>query len=115
MNDELERLIREATPGPWYEVGDPTVFTSMISCDGEEGTIAFDVKTFNAALIVAAVNALPEMLALRKALDPNETKHAYIGEIKNENGSYVSWTTIKDVMAMISARARAALSQETKP
>jgi len=58
---------------------------------------------------VAAINALPELVAMlrgyQQALDPNETKAAYIGEVKNEDGSLVSWTATKETMAMISARA----------
>jgi hypothetical protein len=72
--DELERLLKAGTPGPWYEVYDPAVFTSMVSCDGEEGAIAFSVKSFNAALICAAINALEELVAMARRV---ESDYAY--------------------------------------
>ena len=43
--------------------------------------------------------------AYEDALDPNQTKHAYIGEIKNEDGRTMAWTATKETMAMIRARA----------
>jgi hypothetical protein len=54
---------------------------------------------------------------LLAALDPNETKSAYIGEVKDDICHYdedgnevwgkhtISWTAIKDIMALIRRRA----------
>jgi hypothetical protein len=54
---------------------------------------------------------------LLAALDPNETKAAYIGEVKDDICHYdedgnevwgkhtISWTAIKDIMALICKRA----------
>ena len=48
-----------------------------------------------------------EIARLREALEPSgDTKGAYMGEIKDpETKRMVSWTAIKMIMAMISARA----------
>lgn len=43
--------------------------------------------------------------AYEDALDPNQTKRAYIGEVKNEDGRTIAWTATKETMAMIRARA----------
>ena len=66
MNDELEKLLAAATPGPWTHASDKLAAGNIKAPD-------------NAALICAAVNALPELLAmaeenarLREALRPLE-------------------------------------------
>lgn len=56
MSDELERLMREATPGPWTHASDKLAAGNIKAPD-------------NAALIVAAVNALPELLAKLERYD----------------------------------------------
>ena len=87
MSDELEKLLAAATPGPWKiergkrciqgpdtREGNPLVLTSMMggatkwshSPYSEYCVPGMKEGDANAALIVAAVNALPELLALRK-------------------------------------------------
>lgn len=100
-----------------------TVMDNFIAVEGERKS---DVETrWNRRATEADLRA--EVERLRAALDPNQTKTAYMGEIKmtvhdvceDEDGNLVDhprevtvdWTTIKAVMAMI--RARAALSPET--
>ena len=67
----------------------------------------------NLAAELAAANA--REAGLREALTPSgDTKAAYMGEVKDpETKRMVSWTAIKMVMAMISARA--ALAQAPAP
>jgi hypothetical protein len=55
---ELERLERAATAGPWRSVGDVYIF----GADDEP----FDQTESDVALIVAARNALPELLAMAR-------------------------------------------------
>jgi len=66
--DELERLMREAMPAPWRLNEDGTI--SLAS--GAKAPWR-QTDRANCALIVAAVNALPELLAerdrLRQALE----------------------------------------------
>ena len=60
--DELERLMREAgkqSPLPWHTDG-----ASLF--DSETYKLSDYLDPSEAALIVAAVNALPELVALRK-------------------------------------------------
>ena len=81
--DELERLINEATPGTWSitEDGD-IVCQQTVTEDGKTYTESLSIATGqcsqnwgyihwgkleDAALIVAAINALPELLAIRNA------------------------------------------------
>lgn len=85
--EELEKLLAAATPGPWKiergkrciqgpdtRDGDPLVLTSMMggatkwshSPYSEYCVPGMKEGDANAALIVAAVNALPELLALRE-------------------------------------------------
>jgi hypothetical protein len=65
MSDDLRRLLEAATPGPWEWDGEGTLVSTgvadvvlWVSSDGTE------VESVNAdaALIVAAVNALPGLL-----------------------------------------------------
>ena len=71
--DELERLEREATPGPWvawrseiFPGSDAKAYDedSIVCCEGQEGV----ARHANAALIVAARNALPELIRELKEL-----------------------------------------------
>ena len=87
MNDELERLMREATARPWipghHTNPDHPCNCRSILAEGYFGSIATVNQSLtrdiedgdcpppeeaiaNALLIVAAVNALPELLALRE-------------------------------------------------
>lgn len=97
-------------------------------CDGQV-TACFCRERFTDAALAALPSLLDQIEVLTKerdayrdALDPNETKAAYIGEIKfrtiefDEFGDEhtvtrtLEWDTTKDVMAMIRARARSALA-----
>ena len=67
---ELGRLLAEATPGPWEHdpssssIGHPTEFG-----DGEwDDFVCESLQDYDADLIVAAVNALPALLAERERL-----------------------------------------------
>lgn len=138
MTTELRELLAKATDGPWswatcgfdnyaFTIGrkDPVENMTHVIAD----VCIREPAKANAALIVAAVNALPALLdrvealeaengRLREALTPSaDTKAAYIGEIKysyvewDEFGDErtvtrtLEWSTTKEVMAMISARA----------
>lgn len=91
--DELEKLLAAATPGPWKiergkrciqgpdtREGDPLVLTSMMggatkwshSPYSEYCVPGMKEGDANAALIVAAVNALPELLERVKRLEAIE-------------------------------------------
>ncbi len=71
----------------------------------------FGTETSERNLMAQAAAALvakdAEIARLREALEPSgDTKGAYMGEIKDpETRRMVSWTAIKMIMAMISARA----------
>lgn len=71
----------------------------------------FGTETSERNLMAQAAAALvakdAEIARLREALEPSGgTKGAYMGEIKDpETKRMVSWTAIKMIMAMISARA----------
>jgi len=91
----------------------------------DENMDALPHRTGNAALIVAAVNALPELLAKVKRLEAvlGDAENALRGGIEQ----YASRTFTGSIVAadeqfpwivnmmQASHRARAALSQETKP
>jgi hypothetical protein len=85
--DELERLLAEATPGPWYladwtsddgldlttiearnpEVlrpGQSSIWPDGIECSRVAETAQGERPLEDAALIVAAINALPELVAM---------------------------------------------------
>ena len=73
--DELRRLLAEATPGPWetdeFDPGTVTVLQSSPKtealCVADLADGATDRPDANAALIVAAVNALPALLRVAEA------------------------------------------------
>lgn len=70
---ELKRLRDEATPGEWEYKAHPGVALPMlhIYCGDGKGTAHHDRSPLeaaaNAALIVAAVNALPKLLEMAEA------------------------------------------------
>lgn len=142
--DELERLLAEAqTDEPWTVVwyGDDSLPAIAIHRSTED-RICFmptiqhpaDGVQFeaNAALIVAAVNALPELLALRKENErlrnefPTREKQAFVMGLncaaksvrETSGGSAVCEQTrllIADSLDHAVETARAAINQEPKP
>jgi hypothetical protein len=69
-SDELRRLLAEATPGPWRTFDMPwgtTGGTATAIKGRDDEQVCLAVPT-DAALIVAAVNALPGLLDEREAL-----------------------------------------------
>ncbi len=65
--DELERLLKAGTPGPWQLMaGDPLAIDAHQAVYVAKMTGATPVTRLanNAALIVAAINALPELVAM---------------------------------------------------
>jgi len=70
--EELERLRAAATPGPWQLMnGDPLAVDAHQAVYFAKMTGATPVTRLanNAALIVAAVNALPELLAMARRVE----------------------------------------------
>lgn len=75
--DELERLHRAATPGPW--IGRTGTETTEVSCEETVPVVAwlgFDdgdrkrlAHNMNAALIAAMRNALPALLSIAEAAE----------------------------------------------
>lgn len=64
--DELERLANAATPGPWVGRGNYIFCANKKRLAYVEAERALDVQT--AAYIVAACNAVPELIAENRAL-----------------------------------------------
>ena len=124
---DFEKMMAEATPLPWinWDARVSTAYSSRDpSNDGDPLAIAdcdmdtridYDtVASANAALIVAAVNALPELLARVKRL---EEALATITNPATYSHSLPSCCqhTFDDTCELFSDIARAALNQETKP
>lgn len=80
---------------------DPAPGTDMDPADAIEYTSAESVKVLEA-----------KVKAYEAALNPNETKYAYIGEVKNCGGETVSWTATKDVMSLIRRFAQNRMKNE---
>lgn len=81
--EELEELLKKATPGPWETATDGETFQVGHYDGGGMHWIAEDAnRSGDAALIVAAVNALPDFIALAKAARAcaNETSIAGAGD-----------------------------------
>ena len=129
MNEELERLMREATPGPWVwcppdadpDTRDMGHFANEAGkwicdfgdCEPYYPTEGTPPSAEDAALLVAAVNALPELLAKVKRL---EEALATITNPATYSHSLPSCCqhTFDDACELFSDIARAALNQETK-
>lgn len=67
----LEKLIAEATDTPWRKgIEDGAIYATEIDDDrGWSIVVAEKVCEANAALIVAAVNALPELIAMARRVE----------------------------------------------
>lgn len=66
--EELEKLIAEARKGPLRVVETPLAYGSRCTINRPDGSIVCDtvINRRDAALIVAAVNALPELIAMAR-------------------------------------------------
>lgn len=130
MSDDLKKLMEEATPGPW-EVeenhGTRRIFAeghpwALVSCCDKLVRPEAESKA-NAALIAAAVNAVPELLALREEVGRlRELAPRLIltglqaGRASSKAGASLMWDGELASDAHWSREAaRAALNQETKP
>lgn len=99
--EDLKKLLAAATPGPWAHASDKLAAGNIKAPD-------------NAALIVAAVNALPELLervkryesALEKIANPNT-------QITEVDEKYDEPVTVALDMWHAREIARVALNQET--
>ena len=117
--DEIERLMREATPLPWYVDTSPNASPDYVSADGRAIARCYGSPNLsrplpartNAALIVAAVNALPELLALREEVG---RLRAVLTKIANFEG-YDCTGVASNAELEIIDEARAALNQEPTP
>lgn len=91
--DELERLEREATPGPWETTADPlSGVPAFVKTPGE--LIAADAPA-DAALIVAARNALPALLVELRALrEVAKVAEAHLNERRGYQDSRPLWAAI---------------------
>ena len=72
--DELERLANAATPGPWRVESEVVrdsmgLFWPISSIEGTEDNVTENVTTGDAAYIVAACNAVPELIAKVRELE----------------------------------------------
>lgn len=106
--DELERLIKSASELPWKEglrdgdekdVWGPGYLVAKVYL----GSPAAKRRANNAALIVAAVNALPELLAererMREALKADRPYRAEFGAIFHEDQGGFLFTVSSEKMA----------------
>ena len=77
--DELERLAKAATSGPW-EVVDARVFLDDEDLEIRNGQhcIGFGSGEANAAYIVAACNAVPELIARVRELERQREALAFL-------------------------------------
>ncbi len=75
--EELERLLRVGTPGPWERSTNPSRDTRWVNaaegdrdivCDLDEADVSPAQQWDNAALIVALRNAVPELIAEIRSL-----------------------------------------------
>lgn len=67
--NELERLANEATPGPWkYRTISKTITTILADAEPLCATKYNHNKDHDAAYIVGACNAVPELIAENRAL-----------------------------------------------
>lgn len=68
--DELKRLLAAATKGPWKSK--KSVHGSdyrYVQIGKDDNYTTLELKPADAALIVAAVNAMPELIALREKME----------------------------------------------
>lgn len=73
--DALEALLGKATPGPWGQEPFGLIVSQEENESGKHALIADPTGDANAALIVAAVNSLPALIARVRELE-RERVHA---------------------------------------
>ena len=108
--ETIERLLAEATPGPWVSLlGTQVCYvdtTAQLPNEGDNVAVLESARMAqNAALIVAAVNALPALLAevraVRAESTPDEVPSAYENGIQqgriNERRDVVAWLRTQHV------------------
>lgn len=89
--DELERLAKAATPGPWRVESEVSrdsmgLFWPITSIEGAEDNVTENVTTDDAAYIVAACNAVPELLKMyREADDEAADANSAWQKVRREN------------------------------
>lgn len=127
----LERLLREATPGPWHglhdgpdaknpdcscgQVWSGAVDWPVAFCDTREGDEGPNerVRKANAALIVAAINALPQLLeTARKAGEYREALEAIAGGRISTDFVMSIPPDWRSAFGQLQALAKAALSKQ---
>ena len=118
--DELQRLLKAGTPGPWEKGDGKRGELNLVYCDDALGSALFGVEeavtTYegmerweaNAALIVAAINALPGLLAKLERYDDalDEIAAHYNGGITGPGRLQAD--SMRDI-------ARAALAKDAPP
>ena len=72
--DELERLHAAATPGPWRVESEVVrdsmgLFWPISSIEGAEDNVTENITTGDAAYIVAACNAAPQLIKRLREMD----------------------------------------------
>jgi len=72
--EELRRMLAEATPGPWH-TGSMGSCDRIYSQDGDLIAETWESTLEDAALITAAINALPALLAVAEAA--HDWRNAY--------------------------------------
>lgn len=107
---ELRRLLDAASPRPWDEVGDELA-------DDSENHVAIVEDDDDRALIVAAVNALPRLLAEVERLRAEvERLRAFILAEARDNAVDFWQDDKKRIDAEVDdALVRAGIGKETKP
>ena len=81
---EIERLDREATPGPWIDTGDAVISDAERDCDGTPYVVVEPYcRPADRAFIAAARTLLPRLAASERARRKND---AAIGRLLDEAG-----------------------------
>ena len=95
--DELERLAKAATPGPWKDKSYKRNYDWGVICSGgkriaicaskevtdKRKNVTFDEMLANAAYIVAACNAVPELVARVREMERQRLKFANLAICNN--------------------------------
>ena len=98
--DELERLRKAATPGPWKHNIEPRrdsmgFIWPFSSIESEDANVTDSITRADAAYITAACNAVPRLVEMVKYLSKEAS-----GTILNANGELVEERTPDDMSEM---------------